>query len=101
MNPFQLQLQPVDYGDDISSIEDYPIYSVQEFIATRIMVVPDLAMKVCDISDDETLLRLSMCNKYLNNLLTSEKSEVSWRKGYTIRLLKHKYSVASVRLDNI
>ena len=65
------------------------------------MCVSDLAALVCDFSDDSTLLKLSMLSKTFNSMLTNDNHS-RWRmKGYNIRLLKHKYKVASVKLQII
>jgi ribosomal protein L18E len=65
------------------------------------MLVPDLCALVCDYSSDSSLLKLSMCSKTLHNMLTHDNHPIWRSKAYNVRLLKHKYNVASTKLERI
>ena len=65
------------------------------------MLVPDLCALVCDFAHDSTLLKLSMCNKFLQSMLTSDHHATYHLKGYNLRLHKHRYNVASTKLERL
>jgi hypothetical protein len=63
------------------------------------MLVPDLAALVCDFASDSALLKLSMVSKTMHGMLTNDTHKQARARAWSVRLHKHRYNVASTRLE--
>ena len=70
-------------------------------LTVNIMLVPDLAALVCDYASDSTLLKLSMVSKTMLAMLTNDAHHLPKVRKYSVRLHKHRYNVASAKLERL
>jgi hypothetical protein len=64
------------------------------------MNIPDLSVFIFDLCHDSTLLKFSMCSKFLRGMAIKD-SPIQKRKGFYVRILKHKYEVTARKLQVI
>ena len=102
---FRLETEGSDQEDaadsDNFSLQNYPMdgHKTATLGQQLLVQIVDLACIVYEFCCDHTLLKLSMTCKKVRLTLTSENtSERAIKRGFLIRILKHKYSRAGARL---